>query len=50
MIDFEIPQETKAIREKVRAFVQAECIPAEEKIIDSHKKESKDVSETMDKR
>ena len=29
MIDFEIPAETKAIREKVRAFVQKECIPAE---------------------
>ena len=30
MIDFEIPEETKAIREKVRQFVQNECIPAEE--------------------
>lgn len=29
MIDFEIPAETKAIREKVREFVQGECIPAE---------------------
>lgn len=29
MIDFEIPEETKAIREKVRKFVQDECIPAE---------------------
>ena len=29
MIDFEIPEETRAIREKVRAFVQNECIPAE---------------------
>ena len=28
MIDFEIPAETKAIREKVRTFVQDECIPA----------------------
>jgi acyl-CoA dehydrogenase len=30
MIDFEIPEETRAIREKVRAFVQNECIPAEQ--------------------
>jgi acyl-CoA dehydrogenase len=29
MIDFEIPEETRAIREKVRSFVQSECIPAE---------------------
>ena len=29
MIDFEIPAETKAIRETVRAFVQEHCIPAE---------------------
>ncbi|MGI9328615.1 MAG: acyl-CoA dehydrogenase family protein [Pseudomonadales bacterium] len=29
MIDFEIPAETKAIREKVRAFVHEHCIPAE---------------------
>lgn len=29
MIDFEIPTETKAIREKVRAFVHDHCIPAE---------------------
>ena len=29
MIDFEIPAETKAIRETVRAFVQEYCIPAE---------------------
>lgn len=29
MIDFEIPEETKAIREKVRKWVQDECIPAE---------------------
>ena len=28
-IDFEIPAEAKAIREKVRNWVQAECIPAE---------------------
>ena len=30
MIDFEIPEETRAIRDKVRKFVQEECIPAEE--------------------
>jgi len=29
MIDFEIPEETKAIRETVRAWVQEHCIPAE---------------------
>lgn len=29
MIDFEIPAETKAVREKVRQFVQDHCIPAE---------------------
>jgi acyl-CoA dehydrogenase len=33
-IDFEIPAEAKAIREKVRKFVQDECIPAEEKLVD----------------
>ena len=30
MIDFTIPEETKAVRNKVRAFVQNECHPAEE--------------------
>ena len=30
MIDFKIPKETKAVRDKVRAFVQSECHPAEE--------------------
>ncbi len=30
MIDFEVPKETKAIRAKVRAFVQNVCLPAEE--------------------
>ena len=30
MIDFTIPEETKAVRDKVRAFVQGECHPAEE--------------------
>ena len=32
MIDFEIPEETKAVRAKVREFVQKECIPAEDKL------------------
>lgn len=31
-VDFEIPAEAKAIRETVRKFVQAECIPAEEQL------------------
>ena len=31
MIDFEIPEETRAIRDKVRKFVQGECIPAEDR-------------------
>jgi len=30
VIDFEIPEETKAVRAKVREFVQKECIPAED--------------------
>ncbi|MEM7216918.1 MAG: acyl-CoA dehydrogenase family protein [Pseudomonadota bacterium] len=30
MVDFAIPEETKAIRAKVRDFVQSECIPAEQ--------------------
>lgn len=29
MIDFEIPEETKAVRAKVRKFVEEHCIPAE---------------------
>src|SRR5438270_119977 len=32
MIDFEIPAEAKEVRERVRRFVQEECIPAEEQI------------------
>ena len=32
MIDFEIPEESRAIREKVRRFVQEHCIPAEEEL------------------
>ena len=31
-IDFEIPAEAKAIREKVRKWVQDECIPAEREL------------------
>ena len=31
-VDFEIPQEAKDIREKVRKFVQDECIPAEKEL------------------
>ncbi|MDZ7727128.1 MAG: acyl-CoA dehydrogenase family protein [Dehalococcoidia bacterium] len=31
-VDFEIPQEAQDIREKVRKFVQDECIPAEEEL------------------
>ncbi|WP_397418947.1 acyl-CoA dehydrogenase family protein [Phenylobacterium sp.] len=39
-IDFEIPPEAKAIREKVRQWVHDECIPAQERIKDkaSYKK------------
>ncbi|WP_372785924.1 acyl-CoA dehydrogenase family protein [Phenylobacterium sp.] len=33
-IDFEIPPEAKAVRERVRQWVQDECIPAEKKIKD----------------
>ena len=33
-IDFEIPAEAKAIREKVRRFVQETCVPAEAKLTD----------------
>ncbi|MFN3522863.1 MAG: acyl-CoA dehydrogenase family protein [Phenylobacterium sp.] len=32
-IDFEIPPEAKAIRERVRQWVQDECIPAEQRLI-----------------
>lgn len=31
-VDFEIPQEARDVREKVRKFVQEECIPAEEQL------------------
>ena len=33
-IDFEIPEEAKAIRARVRAWVQDECIPAEKRLKD----------------
>ena len=33
-IDFEIPAEAKAIREKVRQWVQDECHPAEQRLIE----------------
>ena len=29
MIDFEIPEDAQAVREKVRDFVRRECVPAE---------------------
>src|SRR5246127_5353592 len=32
MLDFEVPAEAKAIREKVRKFVHDECIPAEKQL------------------
>jgi acyl-CoA dehydrogenase len=33
-IDFEIPPEAKAVRERVRQWVNDECIPAESRIVD----------------
>ncbi|GIW16914.1 MAG: acyl-CoA dehydrogenase [Tepidiforma sp.] len=33
-VDFEIPAEAKAIRQKVREFVHAECIPAEKRLLE----------------
>lgn len=33
-IDFEIPAEAKAVRERVRQWVQDECIPAEARLVD----------------
>ncbi len=38
-IDFEIPEEAKAVREKVRAWVQDECVPAEQRLLDGEKYE-----------
>src|SRR5450432_1736939 len=38
-IDFEIPAEAKAIREKVRQWVHDECIPAEKALDDKPLKE-----------
>jgi acyl-CoA dehydrogenase len=39
-IDFEIPPEAKAVRERVRQWVQDECVPAEKRVVDkdSYKK------------
>src|SRR5580658_10267353 len=34
MIDFEIPEEAKAIRARVRQWVHDECIPAEKRLLD----------------
>jgi acyl-CoA dehydrogenase len=31
-IDFEVPPEAKAVRERVRQWVQDECIPAEKEL------------------
>ena len=33
-IDFEIPPEAKAVRERVRQWVHDECIPAEKRLAD----------------
>jgi len=33
MIDFEVPPEAKAIREKVRRWVHEECVPAEKELL-----------------
>ena len=33
-IDFTIPEEAKEVRERVRKWVQEECIPAEKKMAD----------------
>jgi acyl-CoA dehydrogenase len=33
-IDFEIPEDAKKIRERVRQWVQDECIPAEKRLVD----------------
>jgi acyl-CoA dehydrogenase len=33
-IDFEIPAEAKAVRERVRKWVHEECIPAEKRLVD----------------
>ena len=33
-IDFTIPEEAKKVREKVRQWVQDECIPAEKRLTD----------------
>ncbi len=33
-IDFEIPAEAKAVRERVRQWVHDECMPAEKRLVD----------------
>ena len=33
-IDFDIPEEAKAVRLRVRQWVQDECIPAEKRVVD----------------
>ena len=33
-IDFEIPADAKAVRERVRQWVKDECIPAEKRLVD----------------
>lgn len=33
-IDFEIPEDAKAMRERVRRWVHEECIPAEKRLVD----------------
>ncbi|HSZ50250.1 MAG TPA: acyl-CoA dehydrogenase family protein, partial [Caulobacteraceae bacterium] len=33
-IDFDIPEDAKKIRERVRQWVQDECIPAEKRVLD----------------
>jgi acyl-CoA dehydrogenase len=39
MIDFEIPEEAKAIRARVRQWVHDECIPAEKRLLDGRSEE-----------
>lgn len=46
-IDFEIPEEAKQVRERVRQWVQDECIPAEKRLVDkeSYKQVLKELRE-----
>ncbi|MBS0361201.1 MAG: acyl-CoA dehydrogenase family protein [Proteobacteria bacterium] len=39
-IDFEIPADAKAVRERVRQWVQDECIPAEARVVDKESYET----------